>query len=148
MKSPKHTIFFHLESTVKSYRQFAQTRIDRAGIDLTVDQWLLLNAILENSEITHTELVRDVAKDRASVTRILDLTVKKGYLKKKINPDDRRQIRLSITESGKNILQRMKPVVAAYRQDALEHLTEKELDYMTEIINKIKTNIMKQEKFS
>lgn len=145
MKSPKHTIFFHLETTVRSYRQFAQARIDQAGIDLTIDQWLLLNAIMENNEITHSELVRDVAKDRASVTRILDLTVKKGYLTKESNPRDKRRLKLAITPAGKDIMEKMKPVVAAYRREALEHLTEKELDYMNDIITKIKMNIIKQE---
>ena len=52
-------IFYVLEKTIKQYRQFAQSNIDRAGIDITIDQWLILNVIQESPALAQFELYKN-----------------------------------------------------------------------------------------
>ena len=47
------------------------------GIDLTVDQWLVLKKISDADGLTQIELAEAVFKDRASIKRILDLLLAK-----------------------------------------------------------------------
>ena len=45
-------IFYNLEKTIKSYRQFAQANCLKAGVEITIDQWLVLKTIGEYPDIT------------------------------------------------------------------------------------------------
>ena len=56
-------IFYVLEKTIKRYRQFAQSNIDRAGLDITIDQWLILNVIQEMPTLGQQEIAERVFKD-------------------------------------------------------------------------------------
>lgn len=43
-------VFYTIEKAIKSYRQFAQRQIKEQGLDITVDQWLILKTISEHPE--------------------------------------------------------------------------------------------------
>ena len=68
--------FYHLDKAIKTYRQFAQEKLKENGFDITIDQWLVLKAVSENQDINHNDLADAVFKDKASVTRIIELLVK------------------------------------------------------------------------
>lgn len=70
--------FYHLDKAIKTYRQFAQEKLKENGFDITIDQWLVLKAVSENQDINHNDLADAVFKDKASVTRIIELLVKAG----------------------------------------------------------------------
>jgi hypothetical protein len=76
-----NTLFYALERAIKTYRQFAQEQIAAAGIDITIDQWLVLKTLRDNPDITQQIGVR-VFKDFASITRIIQLLVTKGFIKR------------------------------------------------------------------
>ena len=50
------TFFYALERAIKSYRQFAQTRIAAAGSDVTIDQWLVLKTLQDNPDATQQQI--------------------------------------------------------------------------------------------
>ncbi len=80
MEKLSDIIFYTLERSIKTYRQFAQKNITGGGFNITIDQWLVLKTIQENSTISQQQLDAKVFKDFASVTRIIELLVKNGYL--------------------------------------------------------------------
>src|ERR1700742_1409145 len=97
MEKLDQIFFYSLEKTIKSYRQFAQRNMLKQGFDLTIDQWLVLKSIIDKPGATQNEIAEDVFKDFASVTRIIDLLVKKGYLSREMHPEDRRRFKLAPT---------------------------------------------------
>lgn len=74
-------IFYHIEKAIKSYRQFAQSRIKLAGYTMTIDQWLILKVLIDEPDIQLNELAVKVFKDSASVTRIIILLEKGKFIK-------------------------------------------------------------------
>ncbi|HAM97138.1 MAG TPA: MarR family transcriptional regulator [Marinilabiliales bacterium] len=117
-------VFYTIEKAIKTYRKFAQHRIDRAGLGITIDQWLVLDSLKCNETISQNKLAELVFKDVASVTRIIDLLVKKGHLIRSEHPDDRRRFNLKITDSGKEIIEKVSSIVDENRQLALSGLDE------------------------
>src|ERR1041385_8003618 len=108
-------IFYTLEKSIKSYRQFAQKRIKEAGYDITVDQWLVLKTLNDNSEITQQQVGEIVFKDYASITRIIELLVQKKYVSRSSHLRDRRRFFLSITAAGKELLKGLQPIITGNR---------------------------------
>lgn len=120
MEKLNSVLFYYIEKAIKSYRQFAQRELKNAGLSITVDQWLTLNCINDNPQITQKELAEAVFKDTASITRIIELLVKAKYIKRNINKDDRRKSNLIITELGHETINAASVVVNKYRNAALK----------------------------
>jgi DNA-binding MarR family transcriptional regulator len=143
MEKFENIIFYTLDKSIKAYRQFAQQRLNESALGITVDQWLIMNMIKENPELNQQEIGERVFKDNASVTRIIELLVKKGYMKRNVSIQDRRRTELIISVKGRHLLEKAERVVKAYRKDALKGVSEKELKSAGSALNKIINNCIK-----
>ena len=119
---------------------YAMKKIRESGYKITTDQWLILKSILENPKITQQELAKNVFKDNASVTRIIELMVKSNYLKRKVDFNDRRKSILSVTKEGKDIIENVQSIILQNRKEALEDVSKEDLDIMNIILQKIIKN--------
>lgn len=129
-----------MDKAIKSYRMYAQKKLKENGFKITIDQWLIIKAILENPTITQQEIAKNVFKDNASVTRIIDLLVKSEYLERKDNPIDRRKSNLVVTEEGKSIIYKVQDIILENRKTALDTISTEELEAMNLTLKKIITN--------
>ena len=132
--------FYTLEKSIKSYRQFAQRSMLKQGFDLTIDQWLVLKSIIDNPGVTQNEIAEAVFKDFSSVTRIIDLLVKKGYLSREMHPDDRRRFKLKPTIKADENLTAMAPVTMHNRKIALKGVSKEEAQLVQKCLMRIIEN--------
>jgi DNA-binding MarR family transcriptional regulator len=122
-------LYYLIEKTSKVVRRYSQERFIEAGIDITVDQWLVLKKISESEKITQIELANALFKDRASITRILDLLLEKKLVKKE-GGEDRRANVLSLTQNGLKFMEKALSIVKRTRKKGVELLNEKEIDQL------------------
>ena len=141
MERIEDVLFYTIDKSIKSYRQFAQKRIKEAGLSITIDQWLILKNIQENPQINQYELSRKVFKDSASVTRIIDLLVKSDLLEREIHEQDRRKKSLSVTQKGQETLAEVQQIVLRNRAQALKGIETKELESMKRNLQQIIYNV-------
>mgnify|MGYP006320626827 FL=1 len=132
-------IFYTLEKSIKSYRQYAQKQLIMNNFDITIDQWLILKSIKENSGLTQQQIGINVFKDYASVTRIIELLVKKNYLQRVAHTDKRRFI-LRMTSEAEDLMRSIQKVINANRRKALDGIDQEELKSLKETLNKIIDN--------
>ena len=135
-------IFYSLDKAIRQYRKMAQANIDRAGIAITIDQWLVLRVIQEHDDLTQTDIAERVFKDQASVARMISLLLKAGLLVAVPLPHDGRRSRLRVSEEGVRTLDAVEPVVLSNRGIALEGLTEEDLTLMRPTLEKIMCNCL------
>jgi DNA-binding MarR family transcriptional regulator len=133
-------LFYSLDKAIKQYRRFAQANIDRAGIAITIDQWLVLRVILENDDLTQTEIGDRVFKDQASVARIIRLLTQRGLLAAEALPHDGRRTQLRVTEEGQRILEAVHPIVLSNRGIALQGLSEADTVMLQHLLERIYLN--------
>jgi len=126
MENINAVLFYTLEKSIKVYRKYAQTLIANAGFDITIDQWLVLKSLQENSHLSQNEIADLVFKDMASITRIIELLVKKELVERHINKSDRRKFELKITKNGKKMIELISPIVENNRKQALKGITKLE----------------------
>lgn len=133
-------LFYSLESASKTYRRFAQARLHEAGVDITVDQWLVVKTIHESPDITLQKVGIAVFKDFASITRIVQLLERNGLLRRKPHPTDGRRSKLVLTRRGESVIRTVEPIAQAYRRRALEGIDAEEVARLRELLRRIVDN--------
>lgn len=141
MDKIEDVVFYTIDKSIKSYRQFAQKRIKNAGFSITIDQWLILKNIQENPEINQHELGRKVFKDSASVNRIIDILVKSNLLERDVHTQDRRKKALAVTKEGAKILTEVQEIVLENRAKALQDIPLEELVTLKKNLQQIINNV-------
>ncbi len=131
MENIDAVLFYTLEKAIKVYRKYAQTQIASARLDITIDQWLVLKTLQDNSHLSQNEIADLVFKDMASITRIIELLVKKELIERHINNSDRRKFELKITRNGKKMIEMIYPIVSNNRKKALRGITKNEQNNLT-----------------
>ena len=137
---PSETIFHTIETTIKEYRKFAQQKVSAEIKDITIDQSLALIYLAKFPDLNQKQLAELLFKDNASLTRILNLMVKKCFLKRSMNLKDRRRFILEVTPKGLEVIDKILPIVATNRSTSLFGISEKEINQLTVILSKIKSN--------
>ncbi|QJX48452.1 winged helix DNA-binding protein [Hymenobacter taeanensis] len=133
-------IFYSLDKAIRQYRKMAQANIDRAGVAITVDQWLVLQVIQEHDDLTQTGIAERVFKDQASVARMISLLLTRGLLVSEPSRNDGRRSRLRVTPTGLQTLAAVEPVVLNNRSVALRGISERELSVLKELLEQISAN--------
>lgn len=140
MSELEHIVFYHIDRAIRSYRHLAQQRFKSEGIEITIDQWIVMKCLVENPESTQMELAEKVFKDNASVTRILNLLVKQKLIKRSPSKLDRRRTDLTITQIGLDIIEKMAPIIEENRAKALEGLSPEEIEMIRRTMSRIQKN--------
>jgi DNA-binding MarR family transcriptional regulator len=132
---------FLLDRTARKVKQYAQQKFNQMDYDITVDQWLVLKNLAENELLSQTELAQLVFKDHPTLTRIIDILSKKGFVERIPHPQDRRSFQLHLTNQGSEKVNSLKPDVAQIREKAWENLDKKDFDEFKRILNTIYSNL-------
>mgnify|MGYP003606360221 CR=1 FL=1 len=143
LENPTGTALYSIEKAIKEYRKLAQKNISKVVKDITVDQCLILIILHDNKDIAQNELASLVFKDNASITRMIELMVKKEYLNRTIHHEDRRKFNLEVTSKGLKTLELIQPVIKKNRQPALDGLSLEEIELLDKTLNKIIINCKK-----
>lgn len=98
----RQSAFFKMDSTLKKARQMLDKRFEEATIDLTVDQWVLIERLFRHKKLSQHQLAVLSDKDPATITRILDITCKKNLTVRMPSLTDRRSFDILLTPHGKN----------------------------------------------
>jgi DNA-binding MarR family transcriptional regulator len=140
MEQLNDIIFYSIDKSIRTYRQYAQRQLKKAGYSITIDQWLVIKTIMENPDIKQQDLGENIFKDNASVTRIIELLVKAKYLKRTSHTDDRRRSGLEVTEKGKKTIAEVQRIVLKNRAVALAGISKNDLETTKKVLNRITEN--------
>ncbi|BCD87455.1 transcriptional regulator [Pseudomonas solani] len=108
-----------------------------APLDITSAQFKVLMFIYMDRANTPADLCRELSVDSGSMTRMLDRLEKKGLLLRKPCPEDRRSVRLALSEDGLRISQQMPEIVADAMNELTSPLTTEELRTLVGLLGKI-----------
>ncbi len=129
-------LYYLIEKTNKVIRRYSQVRFSEAGIEITVDQWLVLKKISDSERINQIELANALFKDRASITRILDLLLDKRLVRKEEGAD-KRAYELALTPNGQKFMEQALVIVRNVRKKGIEMMSEKEQEQLRTSLQKI-----------
>ena len=127
---------------VKRVMQSLLLQIDRrlAPHDLTHAQWLPLYHLGRGECSTMAELARDQVQDPGAVTRALDRLESKGLLRRERSQQDRRVIKLVLTDAGREASSHVPPVLAEVMNAHLAGFSEAEWTVLLGLLQRLVAN--------
>ncbi|SDL42936.1 MarR family winged helix-turn-helix transcriptional regulator [Kriegella aquimaris] len=134
-------LLFQIDKTSKVAKQYSQREFDRLGLNITVEQWILLKIVHESNHISQKELAEKSLRDPASITRTLDLLQKKELINRLPIPENRRQYNINLSKKGAAFVQKNMPIVDAHRKKSIEGLSEKDQQTLNNLLKRIQENM-------
>lgn len=116
--------------------------------DITVSQFATIKDIEMNSfkdgkeeGVTAVQIAERLDMDKPTISGIINRLVDKKYVEKLPNPSDKRSYLLKLTKESKTMLPSLEKINSLVISDAIEGLTDDEIDMFKSIISKIIENM-------
>ena len=81
---------------------------------------------------------------RSTVTNIIQLMEKKGYLQREAVEKDARLKKLILTDMGKELHEKLDHLIEQLNEETLKNVTDEELDVFFRVLEKVEENIGQQ----
>jgi DNA-binding MarR family transcriptional regulator len=118
------------------FARFAESQ----GLDISQEQFFLLNKLAGKPQQTQTELGDGLFDDRPNITRMLVAMEESGWLRRQPDPQDARKVRVSLTRKGAAVHRRLHGAVLAERRRLFAGLTSSDLRDLKDILATLEKN--------
>ncbi|EGJ48709.1 MarR family winged helix-turn-helix transcriptional regulator [Desulfocurvibacter africanus] len=98
-----------------------------AGLDVTPEQWAVMNKLYLAEGLSQSELADQVCKDRPTITRILDTLERRGLVVRGRDHTDRRRYRVHLTMTGSEMRGKLYPVTKGLGDKLISGLDAEEI---------------------
>ncbi|MCX6312282.1 MAG: MarR family winged helix-turn-helix transcriptional regulator [Bacteroidetes bacterium] len=138
--SRSNSLVYLLERTLRQTRMLLQNLFDEGKLKITVDQWIVLSQVGQSAKQNQRQIAAMVAKDPASITRILDLLEHQKLVKRIADKGDLRNSFVMITAAGKNMLKSCNEKVIRFKKVAGKGLSQDDLNHLKTILDNLFEN--------
>jgi DNA-binding MarR family transcriptional regulator len=107
------------------------------GADLKFTQFHVIKRLAVHGPMSATELARAVDLDGGAMTRQLDQLEAKGYLRRQPHEQDRRALRIELTEAGVALWRHLHESSVATLERAQRGLSEAERDQLQDYLGRV-----------
>jgi DNA-binding MarR family transcriptional regulator len=122
------------------FRQLA-LHMKEKNLPITPDQFRVLTHLWKNDGCSQQELATGTLRDRANVTRIIDIFEREGIVERVDHESDRRIFKIQLTQKGKAIEKDAMACGKAAIDDALKGISKSDLEVCMKVLNKTIENL-------
>ena len=137
--SKEVTVELHL--TGCRLKQYIATMLRQQDVPLTPEQFMLIDLLWNQGEMSQQELADQMHKDKNSVTRLVDAIERKGFVVRRQNTSDRRSNTLVLTEQAEKLKAAAKQKGISILDKMLEGISEDELRTFLTTLRKLSLNM-------
>jgi DNA-binding MarR family transcriptional regulator len=102
----------------------------------TFTQWVVLMHLRDGLAPTARDLCSQLRHDSGAVTRVLDQLEARGLVRRERSVDDRREVKLSLTEAGFRMVDSLIPLVVDKLNFLLRDFSAAEVSELTRMLTK------------
>ncbi len=129
-----------LGKTIKIVDYYLQEALSKSGLDLTKEQMIVLKKLHDQDGLNQNELAFLTLRNKSSLTRLLSKMENKKYITRKQDKKDKRINKVYVTNLGRDIFQKTRPVIK-YMMDTVEdNISAKEKEQIINTLKKIQSN--------
>ncbi|MDI3481913.1 MAG: MarR family transcriptional regulator, organic hydroperoxide resistance regulator [Tepidanaerobacteraceae bacterium] len=110
-------------------------------LGITRVQWIALYYLGKYEGINQKDLAKKMNIKGSTVARLLDRMEKEGAVIRQVDPQDRRIIRLKLTEKGRELRERFLPECEKMTENFARGITHEEIEIFTRVLKKMMDNI-------
>ncbi|MGY3793886.1 MarR family winged helix-turn-helix transcriptional regulator [Aquimarina sp. 433] len=111
------------------------------GLDLSKEQWSVLKRLNVNDGQSQNDLAFITHRDKTSMTRLVNTMESKDLVVRKSDENDRRVNRIFLTDYGKEVIEKVTPIMYDLIPAVQESLTEEEIENLINTLKKVKAKI-------
>ena len=112
-----------------------------SGLDISLDQWIVLGPIWQLKNPSHKDLSEFCLKDKTSISRIVDTLEKKNLVVRVNDQLDQRMKRVVLTHEGKQLFNHVVPVMEKTREEVRQGISDSEIDAFKRVLIQINKNM-------
>ncbi|GGY78089.1 MarR family transcriptional regulator [Cellvibrio zantedeschiae] len=135
--SPKNSLGYLLKTNHMLMHECADRVF--ANHDITFVQWLALVKLKDGFAETASDLCRTMSHDNGAITRMLDQMESRGFVVRERSQQDRRVVKLRITDAGRAKLAELTPPFITNLNEALAPFSADEFAELNRLLGKLKT---------
>ena len=124
-----------------STKRFVQ-KSHKFGLDISLDQWLVLGPIWKNEGIAQKDIAEYCGKDKTSVTKIINTLEKKNLVVRVADQIDHRVKRVVLSNKGKELFLNALPVMEETRDELRSGISDKEIESLITVLTKVYRNLI------
>jgi MarR family transcriptional regulator for hemolysin len=132
-------IGFHLAHVQKAVGRAFNDALAEAGGSTPV--WLVLLSIVQGKPGSQLDLARAVGIEGPTLTRHLDGLEEAGLVVRRRDPDDRRAIRVELTDEGQRLFGDLRQAAIAFNDRLTAGFEEAELDELHALLDRLAANV-------
>ncbi len=121
-------------------KQYLQARMREHHIDLTFEMLQVLYYLWKEDGVNQQEIATAIAKDKASITYVLDNLAKRNYIYRQ-EGEDRRNKLIFLTDEGKALRAVINPWIEAMQKNAAQNISLSEIEIFLSTLGKIRSNL-------
>ncbi|MCE7995952.1 MAG: MarR family transcriptional regulator [Roseivirga sp.] len=131
---------FLLERTFRITKLSFIKVFNKLQIDVTPDQWVLLDTLNSKGELTQKEISALSFKDAATISRIIDKLEKKELVTRRSEQKDKRKTTIKLTGKGSKTVDTCQGEIDKLRKHSWQNLTEDDYENFQRIMNQVFDN--------
>lgn len=124
-------------------KKYIAAAFKKENINLTAEQFLVMDVLWNQGEMTQQSIAYIIQKDKNSVTQFIDNLEKKGLVQRVVDFADRRVNKIMLSETGLEMKKNTKEVAIKAINHILDGISEDELKIFASVLNKACENIEK-----
>lgn len=116
--------------------------LNELNADITLEQFITLDAISSRSDVCQRDLAKVLLKDRSNVTRILNILEQKGLITRETANKGKRIVKYTrLTPKGRELMDKYADRMKNDLNDFLSQFNQKDLKIMEKMLEEISNKI-------
>ena len=116
-----------------------------AGAGGSIPTWLIVSRLMSEEWRAQSELARAIGIEGPTLTHHLDALEEAGLVVRTRDPDDRRAVRLELTDAGRATHAELMQAVIAFNQQLRAGFDEAELQELRGLLGKLERNVASED---
>lgn len=109
--------------------------------DVTSAQYIIMSQLAYNMAESASGLCKGIAYDPGAMTRMIDRLEAKRLIRRARSPEDRRAVKLELTDEGKALFPKMRTKVIAVLNHFLRDFTKSEARQLESLLQRMLANV-------
>lgn len=134
-------IAVYLNLVACKFKQYTAMRLRNNNINLTPEQFLLIDLLWNQGPMSQQKLADNMHKDKNSITKLIDALERKGLVVRRRDDTDRRSNNIVLTPEAQAMKLKTKEFGISMLDHMLDGISEDELHNFLSTLEKISDNM-------
>ena len=111
--------------------------------DATLIRFHIMSTLFKNGgEMTPSEIAESVFREKNSITAVINTLERQGVVRREPSIDDRRSVKVVITDKGWKEANRLNPIAQELSREALSCLEKERIEDLVDAMRKIRESLL------